>query len=62
MDVDSTTQEASSAGRGDKRQHGPSANGKASTIAGSLVPDTSPHFAVSWYELLNIVVHVKLCL
>ena len=55
MDVDSTTQEAASVAgsRADKRQQqqqqpqGPSANGKAGTIAGALVPDTTPQFAVS---------------
>lgn len=52
MDVDSTAQEAASAGRGDKRQQGPSANGKAGAIAGALVPDIQPQFAVSQYALL----------
>ena len=58
MDVDSTTQEAASVAvsRGDKRQQqqqtGPSANGKASAIAGALVPDTTPQFAVSQYDII----------
>lgn len=42
MDVDSTSLETT------RRQGGPTAtNGRAGTVAGALVPDTSPQFAVS---------------
>ena len=43
MDVDNTSQEAV----GDKRQGSASA-GKAITVAGALVPETAPQFAVSF--------------
>ena len=52
----------SSGGRGDKRQGGQqlggapsassSANGKTGTVAGALVPDTAPQFAVSRYGII----------
>ena len=44
MDVDSTSLDAT--GR-DKRQGGPATNGRVGTVAGALVPDTSPQFVVS---------------
>ena len=59
MDVDTTAHDpapsssssaAGGSGRGDKRGGGPGGpptNGKAGTIAGALVPDTVPQFAVS---------------
>ena len=62
MDVDSTTQEAASiaGSRGDKRQQqqqqpGSSTNGKAGAVAGALVPDTTPQFAVSQYDIIITV-------
>ena len=45
MDVDSTNHETAR----DKRQGSASA-GKANSVAGALVPETTPQFAVSWRE------------
>ena len=68
MDVDTTAHDptpssSSAAGgsstRGDKRGQGPGGpggpptNGKAGTIAGALVPDTAPQFAVSQYAMID---------
>ena len=57
----------SSGSRGDKRQGGQqlggapsassSANGKTGTVAGALVPDTAPQFAVSQHGIV-ILLHV----
>ena len=58
----------SSGSRGDKRQGGQqlggapsaasSANGKTGTVAGALVPDTAPQFAVSRYGIIILWLYV----
>lgn len=47
MEVDSTSVQEAAGTREDKRRGSAAANGKASSVAGALVPDTPPQFAVS---------------